>query len=121
MFWASTQDLVICRSRRHDAVEALTTDSYTWPSAAACAFGCVDILLWDRRLDLAMFVYTQCALQGVRPLLVGERSQHCTKTDVTDQHRSVFRLHQGSSYNKNEECKRVPCLYTQMSIGTALT
>ena len=82
-----------CRSRRRDAMEALTIIRYTWPSATVRAFGCVDVLSWDRRLDSAMFAYTERALRSVGPLLAGDKSRQCTKTGITRQHRSVLGSH----------------------------
>ena len=82
-----------CWSWIPKTVEASSFVRYIWPSVAARAFGCVDVLSWDRRCDLAMFAYTRRALYGVGPLPAGDRRRQFTKTVITRQHRSVLRSH----------------------------
>lgn len=41
-----------------NAVEISSIVRCTWPSVVAHAFGYVDVLSWDCRLDLAMLVFT---------------------------------------------------------------
>ena len=91
----------LCRSRFPNAVEASSFARYTWPSVAARAFGCVDVLSWDRRGDSAMFAYTRRALHGVGPLPAGDRRRQFTKTVVTRQHRSVPHSHPRTGCNRN--------------------
>ena len=66
-----------------DAVEASSIEHCTWPSATVRAFGCINVLSWDRRLDLAMSAFTCHALHGVGSLPAGGRSWQITKTNVT--------------------------------------
>ena len=66
-----------------NAVEASSIERCTWPSAAVCAFGCVNFLSWGRRFDSVMLAFTWRALRGMGPLVAGGRSQQITKTDDT--------------------------------------
>ena len=95
------QRVTRCRSRFPQAVEASSFARYTWPSVAARAFGCVDVLSWDRRGDSAMFAFTRRALHGVGPLPAGDRRRQFTKTVVTRQHRSVLHSHPRTGCNRN--------------------
>ena len=113
-----------CRSRFPNAVEASSFARYTWPSVAARAFGCVDVLSWDRRYDSAMLTYTRRALHGVGPLPTGDKSRQITKTDVTmvsHERPSLFLKSTSCDSVRMQECKCVPCLYTRVHTCITLT